>query len=50
LDQPGYGCKTFIEVSKFLSKANSYHGIFPHWLNGATGIAFLFRGMMAPMW
>jgi hypothetical protein len=22
---------------KFLSKADSYHGIFPHWLNGETG-------------
>ena len=26
----------------FLLKANSYHGIFPHWLNGATGITIPF--------
>ena len=22
---------------KFLSKSDKYHGVFPHWLNGATG-------------
>ena len=22
---------------KFLAKANSYHGVFPHWMDGATG-------------
>ena len=21
----------------FLNKANSYHGVFPHWMDGATG-------------
>ena len=26
----------------FLLKANSYHGIFPHWLNGATGVTIPF--------
>ncbi|WP_423275037.1 hypothetical protein, partial [Escherichia coli] len=26
-----------LKMVKFLSKANSYHGVFPHWLNGATG-------------
>jgi hypothetical protein len=26
-----------LTMVRFLAKANSYHGIFPHWLNGATG-------------
>jgi len=26
-----------LKMIMFLSKADSYHGIFPHWLNGATG-------------
>jgi len=26
----------------FLLKANSYHGIFPHWFNGATGLTIPF--------
>ncbi len=26
-----------LKMVKFLSKADSYHGAFPHWLNGATG-------------
>ena len=26
-----------LKTVKFLSKANSYHGVFPHWLDGATG-------------
>ena len=26
-----------LKMVKFLSKADSYHGVFPHWLNGATG-------------
>lgn len=26
-----------LKVLLFLSKADSYHGIFPHWLNGETG-------------
>ncbi len=26
-----------LTIVKFLLKADSYHGIFPHWLNGATG-------------
>lgn len=26
-----------LKIVKFLWKADSYHGIFPHWLNGATG-------------
>jgi hypothetical protein len=25
------------KIVKFLWKADSYHGVFPHWLNGATG-------------
>lgn len=26
-----------LKMVKFLSKANSYHGVFPHWMDGATG-------------
>src|SRR6476660_173311 len=26
-----------LKLVNFLLKANSYHGVFPHWLNGATG-------------
>ena len=26
-----------LKMVKFLSKADHYHGIFPHWLNGETG-------------
>jgi hypothetical protein len=26
-----------LKIVNFLSKADSYHGIFPHWLNGTTG-------------
>ncbi|MEO6151427.1 MAG: glucoamylase family protein [Mucilaginibacter sp.] len=26
-----------LKIVKFLQKADSYHGVFPHWLNGATG-------------
>ncbi|MBU1822224.1 MAG: beta-glucosidase, partial [Bacteroidetes bacterium] len=26
-----------LTMVKFLAKADHYHGIFPHWLNGATG-------------
>jgi hypothetical protein len=26
-----------LKMILFLSKADSYHGVFPHWLNGATG-------------
>jgi hypothetical protein len=29
--------KHLLKTVNFLLKANSYHGIFPHWLNGATG-------------
>ncbi len=29
--------KHLLKVVKFLAKANSYHGVFPHWLDGATG-------------
>lgn len=50
-------------IVDFLSKASRYHGVFPHWLNGATGktipfslkddgadlveTAFLFQGLLA---
>jgi len=26
-----------LKILRFLYKADSYHGVFPHWLNGATG-------------
>jgi hypothetical protein len=26
-----------LRMANFLSKADSYHGVFPHWMNGATG-------------
>lgn len=29
--------KQLLKMVKFLAKANSYHGAFPHWLNGETG-------------
>ena len=29
--------KHLLKMVKFLLKANSYHGVFPHWLDGATG-------------
>lgn len=29
--------KHLLKMVKFLSKADSYHGVFPHWLHGATG-------------
>src|SRR6476660_3360858 len=34
--------KHLLKSVKFLSRANSYHGIFPHWMNGATGITIPF--------
>ena len=29
--------KRLLHMVKFLSKADAYHGVFPHWLNGETG-------------
>ncbi len=29
--------KFLLKLVKFLSKADSYHGVFPHWLHGSTG-------------
>ncbi len=29
--------KFLLKMIKFLLKANSYHGAFPHWMDGATG-------------
>lgn len=29
--------KRLLKIVKFLAKADHYHGIFPHWLDGATG-------------
>ena len=52
-----------LKMVKFLSKADAYHGVFPHWLNGSTGktipfsrkddggdlveSSFLFQGLIA---
>lgn len=29
--------KRLLKMTDFLAKADAYHGVFPHWLNGATG-------------
>jgi len=29
--------KFMLKMTKFLVKANCYHGVFPHWMDGATG-------------
>ncbi len=29
--------KFMLKLVNFLLKADSYHGVFPHWLNGSTG-------------
>lgn len=29
--------KFLLKMVKFLSKADAYHGVFPHWLHGGTG-------------
>lgn len=29
--------KHLLKIATFLLKANSYHGVFPHWLNGESG-------------
>src|SRR5882724_9901953 len=29
--------KHLLKMVDFLLKANSYHGVFPHWMDGATG-------------
>ena len=29
--------KHLLKLVSFLLKANAYHGVFPHWMNGATG-------------
>jgi hypothetical protein len=31
-----------LKMVNFLLKANSYHGIFPHWMNGETGVTIPF--------
>ncbi|WP_290794212.1 glucoamylase family protein [Flavihumibacter sp. UBA7668] len=52
-----------LKMVRFLSKADAYHGVFPHWLNGETGktipfsrkddgadlveSSFLFQGLLA---
>lgn len=52
-----------LKMLRFLNRAEHYHGIFPHWMNGATGktipfsrnddgadlveTAFLFQGLLA---
>lgn len=55
--------KFLLKMVRFLSKADAYHGVFPHWLNGETGktipfsrkddgadlveSSFLFQGLLA---
>lgn len=34
--------RLLLKMVKWLSKADSYHGVFPHWYNGATGKAIPF--------
>src|ERR1700712_4683442 len=34
--------KFLLKMVNFLSKANAYQGVFPHWLNGATGVTIPF--------
>ncbi len=34
--------RQLLKMVKFLSKADSYHGVFPHWLHGATGKTIAF--------
>lgn len=34
--------KFLVKMLKFLSKADAYHGVFPHWLHGGTGKAIPF--------
>ena len=34
--------KFLLKMVNFLAKANAYHGVFPHWLNGATGVTIPF--------
>ncbi len=29
--------RQLLRIVKFLAKADAYHGVFPHWLNGSTG-------------
>src|SRR6266404_4937520 len=29
--------KLLLKMTNFLLKASSYHGVFPHWMDGATG-------------
>ncbi len=29
--------RQLLKTIRFLAKADAYHGVFPHWLNGATG-------------
>jgi len=57
------GVNRLVKMLRFLAKADHYHGIFPHWMNGATGktypfsrnddgadlveSSFLFQGLLA---
>ena len=33
----GHAVDRMLKITEFLYKADAYHGVFPHWLNGATG-------------
>jgi len=57
------GLDRLLKIIRFLEKADHYHGIWPHWMNGATGktipfsrkddggdlveSAFMFQGLLA---
>ena len=57
------GLERLLKIIRFLEKADHYHGIWPHWMNGATGktipfsrkddggdlveSAFMFQGLLA---
>lgn len=57
------GLERLLKIVNFLSKAESYHGIWPHWMDGATGktipfsrkddgadlveTSFMFQGLLA---
>ena len=37
------GAERLLKIVEFLNKADSYHGIWAHWMDGATGKTINFR-------
>src|SRR5580700_695100 len=37
MDRPRHRTKRLIKIVDFLIRADCYHGIYPHFMNGATG-------------